>query len=140
MLLWRCFQNHVFGNVPSDDKEKPQQRVRQERFFPSVSPAVPRVTYLWDAVLSDEMRKALDDLLARVTRLGHSSSLVSCRLVDSLPEATWFPGSVNGTNLRTVQSGQFKELERLFERHGGNGPRSLPFTVTSYSVDDDSPK
>lgn len=117
----------------------PEQRVRQERFFPSVSPVVPRVTYLWDAVLSDEMRKALDDLLARVTRLGHSSSLVSCRLADSLPEATWIPGSATGTNLRTVQPGQFKELERLFERHGGNGPRSLPFAVTSYSAGDESP-
>ncbi|MCY4523073.1 MAG: type I-U CRISPR-associated protein Csb2 [Caldilineaceae bacterium] len=118
----------------------PEQRVRQERFFPSVSPVVPKVTYLWDAVLSDEMRKALDDLLARVTRLGHSSSLVACRLADYLPEATLLPGSANGTNLRTVQPGQFKELERLFERHGGNGPRSLPFTVTSYGLGDDSPK
>ena len=117
----------------------PEQRVRQERFFPSVSPVDPRVTYLWDAVLPDEMRKVLDDLLARVTRLGHSSSLVSCRLADSLPEATWIPGSATGTNLRTVQPGQFKELERLFERHGGNGPRSLPFTVTSYSAGDESP-
>ena len=131
-------------HVPSDDEKKsqqkkPQQRVRQERFFPSVSPLVPRVTYLWDAVLSEERRKVLDNLLARVTRLGHSSSLVSCRLVDSLPEATLIPGSANGTNLRTVQPGQFKELERLFERHGGNGPRSLPFTVTSYSTGDESP-
>lgn len=117
----------------------PEQRVRQERFFPSVSPVVPRVIYLWDAVLSNEMQKALDTLLARVTRLGHSSSLVSCRLADSLPEATWIPGSATGTNLRTVQPGQFKELERLFERHGGNGPRSLPFTVTSYSAGDESP-
>ncbi len=117
----------------------PEQRVRQERFFPSVSPVIPRVTYLWNAVLSDEMRKVLDDLLARVTRLGHSSSLVACRLVDSLPEATLIPGSVNGTNLRTVQPGQFRELERLFERQGGNGPRSLPFTVTSYSAGDESP-
>lgn len=117
----------------------PEQRVRQERFFPSVSPVIPRVTYLWDAVLSDGMRKALDDLLARVTRLGHSSSLVACRLVDSLPEATLIPGSANGTNLRTVQPGQFKELERLFERHRGNGPRTLPFTVTSYSTGDESP-
>lgn len=117
----------------------PEQRVRQERFFPSVSPVVPRVTYLWDAVLSDEMQKTLDDLLARVTRLGHSSSLVACRLVDSLPEATWIPGSASGTSLRTVQPGQFRELERLFERHGGNGPRTLPFTVTSYSAGDESP-
>ena len=117
----------------------PEQRVRQERFFPSVSPVVPRVTYLWDAVLSDEMGKALDELLARVTRLGHSSSLVSCRAVDSLPEATLIPGSSSGTSLRTVQPGQFKELERLFKRHGGNGPRSLPFTVTSYSAGDESP-
>ena len=117
----------------------PEQRVRQERFFPSVSPVIPRVTYLWDAVLPDGIRKALDDLLARVTRLGHSSSLVACRLVDSLPEATLIPGAANGTNLRTVQPGQFKELERLFERHGGNGPRSLPFTVTSYSAGDESP-
>ena len=118
----------------------PEQRMRQERFFPSVSPVIPRVTYLWNAVLSDESRQALDDLLARVTRLGHSSSLVSCRLIDSLPKATLIPGAENGTSLRTVQPGQFKELERLFERHGGNGARSLPFTVTSYGMGDDSPK
>lgn len=110
----------------------PDQRGRQERFFPSVSPEHPRVTYLWNAAPSGEMRMALDNLLARVTRLGHSSSLVSCRLVELIPEATWVPGATTGTNLRTVQPGQFKELERLFERHGGNGPRSLPFTVTTY--------
>ena len=118
----------------------PERRERQERSFPSVSPLVPRVTYLWNAALSNEMRKVLDDLLARVTRLGHSSSLVSCRLADSLPEATWIPDSSNGTNLRTVQPGQFKELERLFKRHQGMGPRSLPFAVTSYGASDASSK
>ena len=118
----------------------PERRGRRERFFPSVSPLVPRVTYLWDVVLSDERRQALDNLLTRVTRLGHSSSLVSCRLVDSLPEATLLPGAARGATLRTVQPGQFRELERLFERHGGTGPRSLPFTVTSYGVGDDFPK
>ena len=118
----------------------PEQRERKERFFPSVSPVIPRVTYIWNAVLSDEMQKALDDLLARVTRLGHSSSLVACRLVDSLPEATLIPGSANGTYLRIVQPGQFKELERLFEQHGGNRPRSLPSIATRYSASDESPK
>ena len=129
------------GTTSPDTAEAmfPERRGRQERFFPSVSPLVPRVTYLWDAVLSDARRKVLDDLLARVTRLGHSASLVSCRLVDSLPEATLIPGSGSDTTLRTVQPGQFKELERLFERHGGHGPRSLPFTVTSYSAGDESP-
>ena len=129
------------GTTSPDTAEAmfPERRGRQERFFPSVSPLDPRVTYLWDAVLSEERRKALDNLLARVTRLGHSSSLVSCRLVDSLPEATLIPDSASDTTLRTVQPGQFKELERLFERHGGNGPRSLPFTVTSYSAGDESP-
>ena len=129
------------GTTSPDTAEAmfPERRGRQERSFPSVAPLVPRVTYLWDAVLSEERRKALDNLLARVTRLGHSSSLVSCRLVDSLPEATLIPSSASETTLRTVQPGQFKELERLFERHGGNGPRSLPFTVTSYSASDESP-
>ena len=39
--------------------------------------------YVWEASVPNDIEQSLDRLLSRVTRLGHSSSLVSCRLSDS---------------------------------------------------------
>ena len=56
----------------------PDGRVKQERFFPSVTLRENRVTYIWNDSLPDGVGKALNQLLQRIIRLGHSSSLVSC--------------------------------------------------------------
>ena len=111
----------------------PDHRGRQERFFPSVTPDDPRVTYLWDAPLAEGMGETLDQLLQRVTRLGHPSSLVSCRLTMDPPEANLVPG--NGEkSLRAVRQGQLAELERQYTRHRGIMPRSLPYTDARYKA------
>ncbi len=130
----------------------PDGRVKKERHFPSVTlvepqvsgpscdrlrtlPRVglaPSVTFAWDDGAPPEVTEALDGLLGRVTRLGHSSSLVSCRLRDEEPVATHAPG--RGTlMLRWVRPGQLAALEEEHQRHQAIRPRSLPFRGVRYS-------
>lgn len=110
----------------------PDHRGKQAREFPSVTPDEPRVTYIWaSAQTSPETTEALDGLLDRVTRLGHSSSLVSCRLTSDPPTPTCEPGPV-GEALRSVRRGQLAALEQEHERHEAVKPRSLPFRAVRY--------
>ena len=118
----------------------PDHRGKQERFFPSVTPDEPRATYIWESSPPPDTRESLDRLLKRVTRLGHSSSLVSCRVVSGAPSPNWTPvkgslGTEEGIDvLRTTGSGQLAELERRHSRHEGVKPRSLPFVSVRYKT------
>ena len=109
----------------------PEQRGKQERFFPSVTPDEARVAYLWDVVAPGEVLDALDRLLGRVVRLGHPSSLVTCRPIASILGASLELGD-GGISMRGVRRGQLAELERRNERHQGFKPRSLPFVDVRY--------
>ena len=130
----------------------PDGRVKKERHFPSVTLVAPQaseplvgqapessepgrvhaVTYSWDEIAPPEVAQALDALLGRVTRLGHSSSLVSCRLRDEAPAATHTPGE-GSEMLRWVGRGQLAALESEHRRHRAVRPRSLPFRGVRYS-------
>ena len=118
-------------NPNSAAQMMPEQRAKQERFFPSVTPDESRVTYIWDRGITEEVAEILDQLLQRVTRLGHSSSLVSCRLALAIPDANLAPGD-GDVSMRTVRRGQLDELERQYARHSGVSPRSLPYTGVRY--------
>ncbi len=110
----------------------PDGRVRQERHFPSVTPDEPRVTFVWpEADFSEATMASFDDILKRVTRLGHSSSLVSCRIVADPPTPNWHPGSGNYL-LRCISSGQLAVLGERFSHHQAIKPRSLPFSSVRY--------
>lgn len=112
----------------------PEYRERQPRRFPSVTPDEPRVTYIWaDAVPSDRQRTLLDGLLRRVVRLGHSSSLVSMRLVDDPGPPIWRPDANGEATFRVVESGQLVALERAFEHHREVEPRVMPSVPMSYT-------
>lgn len=111
----------------------PDQRGKQRRFYPSVTPDIAQVSFLWDVSAPKDIAEALDQLLQRVTRLGHSSSLVSCRLTADSPAATFKTGGI-GNSIRTVRRGQLAELKRQFVRHKGFKPRSLPYTDTRYQA------
>lgn len=112
----------------------PEFRVRQPRTFPSVSPVDPVVTFIWKGSRPAEVhRRALDRLLARVVRLGHSSSLVSARLLDSAPAATWFPSQTGRTVLRTTRTGQLDALIEAYSRHKETEPRVMPAGFTTYT-------
>ena len=111
----------------------PDGRNKQERHFPSMSPESPRVTYIWDTHPGSGISCVLDRLLSRVTRLGHASSLVSCRVAPTPPPPTHVVATNGaGMDLRTVRRGQLAELQRQHERHQGVKPRSLPFTLVRY--------
>lgn len=112
----------------------PEYRVRQPRTFPSVTPEQARVTYMWpDANPTEGQRALLDALLGRVVRLGHSSSLVSIRLVDDSVGPTWTPALDGEITLRVVESGQLAALERAFERHREIEPRVMPAMFQLYT-------
>ena len=111
----------------------PDHRGKQGRFFPSITPDDPRVTYLWDNRPPDVLCDALDRMLGRVTRLGHPSSLVSCRVILDPPNADFVPGE-GGESMRNVRRGQLEELERQYRHHRGVLPRSLPYTDVRYRV------
>ena len=111
----------------------PEGRGKQERSFPSVSPEIPRVTYVWTVDPPESIVSALDDLLARVTRLGHSSTLVSCRLTEDPPALTYVPG--DGLKvMRSVRRGQLAALERAHLHHQAIRPRTLPSVSVRYRV------
>ncbi|WP_316670704.1 type I-U CRISPR-associated protein Csb2 [uncultured Propionibacterium sp.] len=125
----------------------PGHRGKQPRTFPSCTlgahPDRPGagvcdcVQYIWPrAEWSQSDRSILDGLLARVARLGHSSSLVNCTLVDLPDEPTHVPSPTPAPEddaLRTVAPGQLKALESEHRRHRASVPRSLPHTRTVYA-------
>ena len=113
-------------------------RTGQARRYPSVTPIEPRVTYVWNGDPTAETAEAIDGLCARLTRLGHSSSLVSCRVVPDNPAPSHVPGE-GPTVLRSVRSGQLATLEREYQKHKGSKPRTLPFTPVRYRQVDETP-
>ena len=106
-------------------------RTGQAREYPSVTPVDPRVTYLWNKKPPHGLETTFDYLLGRVTRLGHSSSLVSCRVRLDPPAPTHIPGD-GGMTLRAVRQGQLEALEREHARHQASRPRPLPFVSVGY--------
>lgn len=115
-------------------KVLPESRTRQARTFPSVTPVDPKVVFQWpEAAPTAEHRRCIDRLLSRVVRLGHSSSLVSCRLVEEPPPARWLPADGGECLLRVAQSGQLAALESHHARHQGNEPRVMPSRFQRYA-------
>lgn len=114
----------------------PEKRKKQERFYPSVTPDETRVTYVWDQTPQDATVEVLDGLLGRVTRLGHSSSLVSCRVIADPPAANYVLSEF-GESIRAVRQGQMAELERQYVRHRGFKRRALPYDDARYRKTDE---
>lgn len=113
----------------------PDLRGKQGRTYPTVRPADPIVTYTWPDDSPDEATRAhLDALLGRVGRLGHSSSLVSCRMVDEARPVTYVPRPDGETLIRLPGTGQFDRLRELYDLHQGSEPRSLPKRIVPYGV------
>ncbi len=115
----------------------PERRTRQKRHFPCFVPDREIVRLVWpDVDLSTDRADALSRLLERVTRLGHSSSLVRCALA-----ATATPTLVPATDdesadwtLRVVSDGQLNRLDAAFAQHRGIEPRTLPSRPQRYRL------
>ena len=112
----------------------PDFRLKQPRFFPSIVPANPTVHYQWaDLNLNKSQIDVLDSLLGRVVRLGHSTSLVSCRLVKSFPEPTWKQDDEGKEVIRVPSSGELKTLCKEYELHRGQKPRKPVGKLVKYA-------
>lgn len=111
----------------------PDRRIRQVRTFPVIVPARPRFAFIWRDDPPTSVRSALDRLCARVTRLGHSSSLVRCSMVERNVVPTLVPDGSGEIVLRSVAPGQLKRLEAEFDRHQAVESRTLPARPQRYA-------
>ena len=111
-----------------------QGRTRQVRTFPVVVPETPLFAFLWPKADPGQHRAALEEICSRVTRLGHSSSLVRCTLVDRDITPTLVPSREGSVVLRVVGPGQLERLERAFTSHQGVESRVLPSQPQRYST------
>lgn len=119
----------------------PDRRGRQPRAMPAMAPHVPRVRYVWpSAEPPEDVKTTLGALSQKVVRLGHSSSFVSCRVVqdqkaDGAKLHRWRPSTSQGVSMRVVSEGQLNRLEGAFARHQGVEPRVLPAEHQSYELE-----
>ncbi len=122
------------GYAGKDDKGRMKRdcRTRQVRTFPVVLPSTSTFAFLWPTADPSPHRAALEQLCARVTRLGHSSSLVRCSVVDRDFTPTLVPGDEGDVVLRVVGPGQLERLGRAFAYHQGVESRVLPALPQRY--------
>lgn len=113
----------------------PEQRGRQARTYPTIVPLTPTVTMVWpEAEPPAEVSGPLDTVLSRIARLGHSSSMVACSIVDEVDPPVLVPSPDGDLALRVPAAGLFAALERAFDRHGGTEPRVLPHRIARYGL------
>lgn len=110
----------------------PNNRTRQGRTFPVVIPERTTFAFIWAEAPPEKLRVALDELCKRVTRLGHSSSLVRCAIVDRPITPTLVPDENGDLVLRTIGPNQLVRLEAEFVRHQGIENRVLPAIPKRY--------
>ncbi|MEW6750636.1 MAG: type I-U CRISPR-associated protein Csb2 [Candidatus Latescibacterota bacterium] len=85
------------------------------------------------ALPADDPRQDVASRLCdRVTRLGHSSSLVRCVIVERSIEPTLVPHKTGEHVLRIVGPGQLERIEEAYERHQAVDPRILPARPQRY--------
>ncbi|MHB1239252.1 MAG: type I-G CRISPR-associated protein Csb2 [Gammaproteobacteria bacterium] len=130
----RALANEGFSDVDLDKAVAlmPERRTRQVRTFPVVLPETPTFAFLWPTADPAPHRAALEQLCARVTRLGHSSSLVRCGVVDRDLTPTLVPNDDGDVVLRVVGPGQLDRLDRAFTHHQGVQSRVLPARPQRY--------
>ena len=128
------------GGTPNGAKKVlPSGRSRQPRRFPVALPYDPVVHLCWPIDAHDRVAEAIDSVAARITRLGHSSSLVSVRVVlaeevEVGDRRRWTPDSNGPQMLRVPLPGQLERLEAAHERHQQVEPRLLPAGFAPYSA------
>ena len=110
----------------------PERRTRQVRTFPVVLPETHTFAFVWPTADPVAHQGALEQLCARVTRLGHSSSLVRCNVVDRDLTPTLTPDDEGDVVLRVVGPGQLERLGRAFAYHEGWKSRVLPARPQRY--------
>ncbi|KAB2942115.1 MAG: type I-U CRISPR-associated protein Cas5/Cas6 [Phycisphaerae bacterium] len=107
----------------------PDHRGRQPRTFPVAIPREPTVHFIYEADggFTTEMREKLAALCARVTRVGHSASLVQCWLDFDPPPANLVPSTgAAPQRLRIPSTGRLEYLRGLYELNHQQGTDLRP--------------
>lgn len=110
----------------------PERRTRQERTFPVVVPERPTFVFFWPEAAPADHVESLRRLCDRVTRVGHSSSLVRCTLVERIIAPSLVPRPSGEHVLRVVGPGQLERLEDAYARHQAVHARVLPARPQRY--------
>lgn len=110
----------------------PERRGRQPRTFPSRALEDATLHLLWDAVAPDDVRLAIDAVARRVTHIGHSSSLVACRVAEEAPAPTLVPHDEGDLMLRVPAEGLVERLVDAHARHLQVEPRVTPCAFQAY--------
>jgi len=126
--------------VPVNDSETlPDSRPRKGRVFPSATLMDSDLYFVWDAVPPPKVLTGLDQILQRTSSLGHSSSLVSVEIADSIGGehlTEWMPSAQEGNRMRVPYPGRLQELvarHRRFEESGSKFYRPSAGSSTLYS-------
>lgn len=128
--------NDAAGPAKAILQSAPLTRGRQPRTFARTWLHQDTVWLRWpQATPSAAVREALAGLCAKVTRIGHSSSLVQAWLADG-PEtgsSNWLPTDEAATlRLRVATAGTLAELERRF--NGSDSERYAALRVEEYEA------
>ena len=108
----------------------PDRRPRKPRTFQRAVPIDPVVALMWPDDPPD--RHTLEGLCRKVTRVGHSSSLVQMWVVDEPPLPNLVPIPDGGQRLRVPAAGRLQELERLY--HLEQRPRPARWQAYGLSI------
>jgi CRISPR-associated protein Csb2 len=94
----------------------PALRRRQSRTFGVARLNHPFVYLQWDAMVPEELRDPLERLCRKVTRIGHSSSLVQMWVAaEHKPVGdVWHPEAIGEMRMRVTEPGTLAYLERAF--------------------------
>jgi CRISPR-associated protein Csb2 len=101
----------------NDDHGGVLGRSRQDRAFPRTRPREDCVYLAWQVEPEIGIRPILEQLCAKVTRIGHSSSAVQMWVAGDggTPEPNWAPGAGNdAVRLRVTAEGTLRFLESAF--------------------------
>lgn len=113
------------------------RRNRQDRTFAKAWLEDDTVYLHWPALDASEHLPALRELCAKVTRIGHSSSLVQMWATDeAAPAPTWEPHANGSLELRVLGAGSLAGLEERFNREGVTECHELE----NRAANDDLPK
>jgi len=107
----------------------PEHRGRQPRTFPVAIPREPTVHFIYqtDDAFTPELREKLAALCLRVSRVGHSASLVQCWLDFDSPSANLVPtDGAAPRRLRVPSPGRLQYLRDLYETNHQQGTDLRP--------------
>ena len=125
--------------VPVNDQSSENallRRTRQPRSFPRVYVGDNPVTFVWnvDPASAADHIHALECLCRRVTRIGHSSSLVWARLQrtvgDVLPSLVC-DGNAFSERLRVVDTGFLERLENAYNKAASDAFEEIKSTIAN---------